>query len=427
MLSRLRRTVALLLLCIPLSTLLHAQEAVVATQPAHAPSAVSTIPPPDGVIPHFLDLTTFTESQRFRDQYGDNGFQYFHSGQNRTLIAGKIDLDQQDRCFIGFRASSGRSFNWSYADYAGLSFTAALKNPVVRQTFQTDPNDAPVYLADPAGVAFIENIDSMGWQVFVRELYLSATPIKALTLEVGSFGFERGFSSEITTFDDDGYLSGERIRIHAPHQLFFDQVTLTSAYFGSFEKPNLFARTSDFSKSNYRQIAGKKQINKRVGLSAEYNWISRSAHTSTTREALTVAVPESRLFDRVRLESYQMNSHVSLQGDDEARRQGIAVVGEKKIGRVSGDFGFASIDRNYGLYSGSSFEQEVGFSLNGDNYNTGIRVFTHLVVKLTPSLSAQAFYTHITGQNIPNLNTQGYNAGLTLDLKSLLQRPNSLF
>lgn len=54
--------------------------------------------------------------------------------------------------------------------------------------------------------------------------------------------------------------------------------------------------------------------------------------------------------------------------------------------RGSGDFGFASIDRNYGLYSGSSFAQEVGSGLNGDRYNTGIRISSHLTTRSIRSL-----------------------------------------
>jgi len=220
---------------------------------------------------------------------------------------------------------------------------------------------------------------------------------------------------------------GERLRLKDPHHLFFDQFTLTSAYFGFFTQPNLFARGGGFTKSNYRQIAAKKQINKRVGVSGEYNWISNNAHTSTTREAIVVAIPESRLFDSFRLEAYEQLSHIYLQGDEEARRQGFALVGEKKIRNFFGDFGFASIDRNYGLYSGSSLLQEAGFSLNGDSFNTGIRIFSHASYKLTSVVTAFGFYTRITGKMITNLNAQGLNAGLSFDLRTLANTQKRIF
>ncbi len=122
-----------------------------------------------------------------------------------------------------------------------------------------------------------------------------------------------------------------------------------------------------------------------------------------------------------------MLSRASLQGNDERPRQGFALVGEKKLGRLSGDFGFASIDRSYDLYTGSSFAQEVGFSLDGDNHNTGIRIFSHASVKLTPVITTFGFYTRITGENIANLNTQGLNAGLNFGLKALANTTRKVF
>jgi len=395
---------------------------------AATPKTVNASPKP--LTARWLDLTTFSHSERYRNQYGDDGDHYFEDGQQRTLIAGRIKLDADAKYTIGFRASSGRTFNWSYADYAGRGFKASLNNPDYT-TDVSDPSSDPdvlaVFLADPAGAAQVNNLNSAGWEFYVRELYLSATPVKPVTLEFGSFGFERGYSTEITTFDDDGYLTGERVRIHDAKHLFFDEVSATSAYFGSIAQPNVFERGGGFTKSNYRQIAFKKQITTRIAISGEDNWISNGAQTNTTREAIVVGTREAKIVDKVRLEAYERNSHVFLQGDEEARRQGFALVGEKKIGRLGGDFGFASIDRDYGLYSGSSFQQEVGFSLNGDTYNTGIRIFSHLNYKITPVITAFGFYTRITGQMITNLNAQGLNAGLNFDLKALVNTEKRVF
>ena len=393
----------------------------------HAVAAPSADRPLTG---RWLDLATFSHSQRYRNQYGDDGYHYFENGQQRSLIAGKLKLDPAGHYAIGFRASSGRTFNWAYADYAGRGFTTSINDPN-HEIDYTDPALDPVvaesFKNDPKGLAMVRGFQSAGWQFYLRELYLSANPIKPVTIQFGSFGFERGLSTEITTFDDDGYLTGERLRVSDPKHLYFDQVTLTSAYFGFLNTPNIFARGSGFTKSNYRQVAVKKQLSPRVGVSGEYNWISNNARTSTTRQAIVVDVHESKIVDKVRLEAYEMLTRVTLQGNDERRRGGFALVGEKQFGRLGGDFGFASIDRNYGLYSGSSYAQEVGFSLNGDNYNTGIRIFSHASYKLTPIVTAFGFYTRITGENIVNLNTQGLNAGLSFDLKALANSKRKVF
>jgi hypothetical protein len=280
-------------------------------------------------------------------------------------------------------------------------------------------------------VAFINNINSGGWQFFVRELNFSATPVQWLTMEVGSFAIEKGYSSEITTFDDDGYISGERVNLRDQKHFWFDQVTLTSAYFGDFDKPNLFARTDGFAKSNYRQLAAKKQITSRVGLSGEYNWISNGGRTRTTREAVVVDIRESKVIDRVRFEGYDRWNTVIQQGDEQDPGHGYAVVVDKKVGRLSGDLGYASIDTDDGVYTGHSFVDEVGFSMNGDNYNTGKRVFAHVSYKLNPVVNAFGFYTHTT-QTIPQvdgttLNTQGLNAGLSFDLKALVNTEKAVF
>ena len=386
--------------------------------------------PPQPLFSRWIELTNFSHSERYRNQYGDDGFHYFEDGQQRSVIAGKVKLDDAGKYSFGFRASSGRAFNWAYADYAGCGFTCSINKPSYDAAV-SNPNGDPAvygpYVADPKGVAWVEGVNSQGWEFYVRELYFSAHPISAVTLDVGSFNFERGFSTEITTFDDDGYLAGERIRLTDPKHLFFDQVTLTSAYFGNFNQPNLFARTGSFTKSNYRQVAAKKQLSQRVGISGEWNWISNNARTNTIREAIVVGVKESRFLDSFRIEGYEMLNRVSLQGDDERPRQGFAIVGEKKVGKLGGDFGFASIDRDYGLYSGSSFAQEIGFSLNGDNYNTGIRVFSHLNYKITPVVSVFGFYTRTTGQTITNINQQGLNAGLNFDLKALVNSGRQVF
>jgi hypothetical protein len=79
------------------------------------------------------------------------------------------------------------------------------------------------------------------------------------------------------------------------------------------------------------------------------------------------------------------------------------------------------------MYGGSSFAQEVGFSFNGDNYNVGIRVLSHMNYKITPAVTAFGFYTRITGEQFANINRQGLNTGLTFDLKALANTGKRVF
>ena len=78
------------------------------------------------------------------------------------------------------------------------------------------------------------------------------------------------------------------------------------------------------------------------------------------KEAIVADVHESKIVDKIRLKAYEMLPRIILQVNDERR-------------------------------SGSSYAQEVGFSLNGDNENTGIRIFSHASFKLTPVVTAFGF------------------------------------
>ena len=295
--------------------------------------------------------------------------------------------------------------------------------------------------ADPVGTSLGQTeIHSNGWQFYMRELYFSATPVKAMTVEFGSFGIERGLSTEITTFDEDGYLSGERISFNDSKHLFFDEIGFTSAYFGDIGTPNLFDRGSSLKKSNYRQAFAKKQLNKRIGFSGEYTWqAGENTGIDTTREAVVVGTRETKVVDSLRFEAYERLNTTTFPGRARSPlgpiaplsisgASGYAIAAEKKLGKLSGDFGYASIDKNYSVYTGYRFFQAVSFPLNGDAYGEGNRAFAHASFKIAPGVTAFGFYTHVVGnEKVLTLNEQGLNAGMTFDLKALLNKEKKVF
>lgn len=382
----------------------------------------------------WLDLTDLSHSERYRNSFNQGGFHMFEDGQERSIVAGRIKLDEQARYTIGFRASSGRYFNWAYADFAGQGRTSRVKAGQADGMINAAKTPAEVAesaaakIADPVGFA-VSSSPSSGWEFYVRELYLSATPVKPLTVEFGSMDFERGYGSEITTFDNDGYISGERVRIQDPKHLFFDQVGFTSAFFGSINTPNLFARGGDFTSSNYRQVFAKKRVNKRVAFSADYTW---SIGTEALRQGAIVETRETKIVDSVRVEAYQRLNSVTLQGLSIGNGAGFAVTADKRIDkRLNIDGGFASIDANYTAFGGSRYLHSSGFSMNGDTYGIGQRGFTHVSFQFAPGVTAFGFYTHAVGSGIAarelDLNKQGLNAGLTFDLKAWANIKNRVF
>ncbi len=411
--------------------LLHAAHTEAVADAAPAIVATTATAPLKEAAPwtaRWLDLKTLSHSERYRNAYNDGGIHVFEDGQQRSVVEGRVKLDPQARYTIGFRASSGRYFNWAYADYAGKGAVARItsanfsnsKTPAELREFKAS------VAADPKDLALIRaTFRSNGWQFYMRELYFSATPVKAVTAEFGSFGFERGLSTEITTFDDDGYLSGERIRIHDAKHLFFDEIGYTNAFFGDTGVPNLFTRGSSLKNFNYRQIFAKKQLNERVGFSGEYTW---QLGTDTLREAAVVKINELKVVDGVRFEAYERLNTVNLQGLAIKGASGGAVAFEKKLGtHLSGDIGLASIDKDYSLYLGSRFVHANGFSLNGDSYGQGDRVFSHLSYKINPVVTAFGFYTHAFGGRVLDYNQQNLSGGLSFDLKALVNTEKRVF
>lgn len=397
--------------------------------PAVVVSPVKTSKPPRTrpLTSRWLALKTFSHSERYRNEYNFGGAHLFEGGQERSLIEGRVKLDASDRYSIGFRVSTGHYFNWAYSDFAGKTEASRVNGGDLGNSFLGTPFQPERKLAaaaDPSGKLLLSNA-STGWGLYFRELYLSATPLKALTVQFGSFGVERGAATEATTFDDDGYLNGERFIVHDPAHLFFDNIGFTSAFFGNVDTPSMFDRSDAFAHSNYRQLFADKQLNDHFAFSAEYNWLNQ---TDTLRQAALLKTPEVKLLDSVRLEAYQRLNSVNLQGLNVAGGSGFAVTLAKAITpRLSGDVGYADIDKDYSVYFGSRFFHAVGFSLNGDQYGLGKRPFVHAFYHVNPVITAYGFYTHEVGATIVSLNKQGLNVGMNFDLKALVNTPARIF
>jgi hypothetical protein len=406
---------------------------------APAVATVATLrksPEDKPLLGRWLELDALSHSERYRDAFPTGGIHIWENAQQRSLIAGKFKFDPEGRYTIGFRASSGGYFNWSFASYTGESLhtrtnTAAFGAAAFTPAALFEIGQA--YFVDPTGQAMIASVNSNGWQFYLRELYVSATPVKRITVEFGSFGIEHGYGSEITTFDDDGYIAGERIAVHSPKQLFFDEIKLTNAYFGDFATVNFLDRGARLKSNNYRQVSGKKKLNERVAFSADYTWM---VGTDTLREAVVVKTNELKVIDSVRFESYQRLNTVTLAGGvwpygvvaplPVKGGSGFAVALNEKFGRLSGDVGYADVDQDYSIYGGRYFHA-AGFTLNGDTISTGKHPFAHAAVRIAPGVSAVGFYTHGLDDHGFDTNVQGWTAGMSFDLKAMVNSEKRVF
>jgi hypothetical protein len=226
------------------------------------------------------------------------------------------------------------------------------------------------------GNSFVGSWDPLGpgtgdttWDPNVRQLFLAARPIDGLEIEVGGFGIVRGESTEITSFDYDGYMTGERVTIGRPRQLYLDEIAVTAGFLGDLATPNVFHRMDRLDDHNYTQVLAAKRFGSRVRASAD--WTSLDG-ISTIREAVRVETKTWAPVDAVRLEQYQRVEGVKAAG--------FAVSAERALTRrVAVDGGFANIDRGIG-------------ALNGDRFSPGRRVFGEARVAVLPALSVTMYY-----------------------------------
>jgi hypothetical protein len=141
------------------------------------------------------------------------------------------------------------------------------------------------------------------------------------------------------------------------------------------------------------------------------------------REAVSVKVPELHAVDNVTVEAYQRVNDITLQGEDFASGSGFGVTLEKRLlGKVKMEAGYADVDKNYPVYTGSRFMVVVGHPINGDQYAIGNRFFTRTNIDVTPSFRIFGSYTHDVNTNFYTLNKEGFTGGGNYEFSSLFHR-----
>jgi hypothetical protein len=228
-------------------------------------------------------------------------------------------------------------------------------------------------------------------RVFLKKLYLDAQLARGIELQSGSLEFSRGESTEITSYDYDGYLAGERISIRRANQLFFDEITVTYGYVGDLNQPNIFRRLPRLGRSNYHQFEFAKQAGKRFRVSTDY---TSDSGIGTLRQAITLHAPEARIVSLLHLEQYER------LGADPG--YGFSAYGEKKLGRrISVGPGYAQLDRR-GLYS--------------DRFNIGKRLFWNSHIVLGPEWSIMALATYAVSAPLSSATRTRFDLILSYDI-----------
>jgi hypothetical protein len=204
-------------------------------------------------------------------------------------------------------------------------------------------------------------------KIYLKQLFVAAEPWQGIELQYGSVPPSRGQSTEITTYDNDGYLTAGRATVRRPRDLFFDQITVSVGYLGYLDRPFVFNRTGAFSRQNYWQVLASRQVLPGLTLSTDYSEIEDDG---VLRQGATWRAGQL-LVDTVTGEY-----GVRLRGG--SHETAIAFSGEKEIEGVTVKLGYANVDPFFG-------------NLNGDPYGRGKRVFTTVSFPLPWDLSASWF------------------------------------
>ena len=211
-----------------------------------------------------------------------------------------------------------------------------------------------------------------------RQLYFDAKPTKEVEVQIGGLNVNYGESTEVTTYDNDGYFVGERVQLRLPQKLYFDEISVTYGRLADPSTPNVFNRFKRFDKQNYHQFLVRKQINKWVGISADYTFESG---IDTFHQAVKFKLPKKQIIDTFIFENYERT--------DPDRNYGFNAFGEKKLNKIftlSG--GFANIHIR---------------ALNADRFPPGKRIYFSAIAKLTPEFSVSAQFTEGVGFIAPTI------------------------
>ena len=225
-------------------------------------------------------------------------------------------------------------------------------------------------------------------RVFVKQLFLTAKPRGGVEFQYGGLPIVRGESSEITSYDNDGYLMGQRLTV--------GDVTVTAGYLGDFRQPSVTRRWHRLSEINYGQVLVKRQLTDRLTATADF---THDDGERTLRQA--VVIRPSSAVDLIRVEAYERVSG--------SRSAGGAITVEKPFGRTRLGVSFASVDDDYR-------------SVNGDRYGRGRRLSFTSTTALGRDVSFQIFITRALDDDLVMANRTRADVHIRYDLAALLRQ-----
>ena len=235
-------------------------------------------------------------------------------------------------------------------------------------------------------------------KMYLKQLFVAAEPWQGVELRYGSMAPARGQSTEITTYDNDAYVTSGRVSVRRPDDAFFDDITVSIGYVGYFDRPFVFDRGGAFSRQNYWQVLVSKELREGLTLSTDYSEIDADGMLRQGA-AWQVAQPW--------VDTLSGEYGVRLRGG--SHETAFAVSGEKQVGAVKVLLGYANVDPVFGL-------------LNGDPYGRGNRVYTIGSFPLPLDLSASWFVQKEISPPITSNNDIRVDLAVTWNVLTTLKR-----
>lgn len=228
----------------------------------------------------------------------------------------------------------------------------------------------------------------------LKQLFAAATPVDGVQAQVGGLYVIRGEQTEVTSYDQDAFIMGERIQVTRPDDLWLDEIAFTVARLDDLNRPSVTHRWDGMGDPNYGQLLVRKAFGP-VRASTDLTVVEGAR---TLRAAVSIPLEPVGL----QLEGYRRFRDTPAGG--------FAVSIERAIGRtltVGG--GYATIDPDYG-------------HVNGDRFDIGRRVFTSAALDVTPWLALDLFVTRAIANDFPVAIGTRFDAVLTFDLLPSLRR-----
>ena len=197
----------------------------------------------------------------------------------------------------------------------------------------------------------------------------------------GACTSSKGESTEITTYDDDGYVIGERVSVRRPRQFFFDEMSATVGYFSSApEEIGVSKRVKYLNDHpNYGHFLVDKKLGTRGGVSADFTSAGRGANLASRDERQYERTARSRLDSLRELQAHE-------------RQPGLWVCGDGHQG-------------GHSRKSASTGAMPASISSTAAStptvFTSGNRVFVMATYVISPRFTASAFITQGGRQRFP--------------------------